>query len=208
MPILAADWSMIGSLADWTTTAVAIAAGAVAYGAFRKTSDTNDAQQETLKLQQKQFAVAEDRDKRTQASKVMFAADDENNSDLRVEVFNASETPVYSLLFLARAIEPGERVVIAYLRILRPTGLDKVELAFPGPPYEFPPDLVEMVFVDSDGRPWVRDWRGTLGELNEAMQQHVNIALRGAEVVSGQNKRIARDVRRTVPGYDGYSHRG
>lgn len=169
--ILAADWQMLGSLADWTTTLVAVAAGAVAYQAYRKTSETNDAQQKTLELQRKQFEDVQAKAKRSQAEKVSFWLDLERET---VYVVNASDLPIYLVMISIG----GSRKNTPFSQVVVPTGTEPI--AFP---LELPSDRpltvvysseldneLHMGFNDAAGQRWIR---AESGDLRMSMPEHL-----------------------------------
>lgn len=87
--LLAADWQMIGSLADWATTGVALAAFIVAAVAAKFTAQTNRPQQETLELQRKQYQDAREQLRRSQAEKITFW-DDQHEKRSRSQYLRVS----------------------------------------------------------------------------------------------------------------------
>jgi len=170
--LLAAEWQMIGSLADWATTVVAVIAGVVAYRAFRETSKTNNAQQETLELQRKQYEDAQKQLRRSQAEKVSFwSVTDTMYPRMRLEpppvlvtsVINASESPIF-LVDLVLTAPDNQRSILASVNAI-PPGIEPMT-------FELPQFVSELHFQDATGLYWVRHSNGdlvrlTLEERNE-----------------------------------------
>jgi hypothetical protein len=137
------DWQMLGSVADWTTTVVAIVGGIVAYRAFRKTSETNAAQQETLRLQQRMY-------EEEQAAQVSLWHEYDAKDDCigAVWVLNGSDAPIYDVaLFTERPIE-----ATWYRDVMVPSGSEPLRVPTDG--MQGVPD--QLMFRDKLGTYWFR----------------------------------------------------
>jgi type II secretory pathway pseudopilin PulG len=167
---LAADWQMLGSLADWTMVGVALLAFVVAAAAARYTARTNRAQQETLELQRKQYAESREAARRAQAEKVTFW---EADNELReFMVVNASDSPVFAVevVLAPRQSDPESRTEILLDRpFVLPTGSEALKLQNPRVD-DFTMDEVgdrlRIRFADAAGRFWVRSWDGSLSDYS------------------------------------------
>lgn len=162
--LLAVDWQMVGSLADWTTAGVALLAFAVAAVAARFTAQTNRAQQETLELQRKQYEDAQRQLERVQAEKVSFY--EKGDPVTAFMILNASESPIFAVAVALEGRGDGPRVtVVARVRELLPTGAEPKELQcerslHPGEHYSS-----SLEFLDASGRSWCRDYSNELTRL-------------------------------------------
>jgi len=169
------DWSMAGSLADWSTTLIALIALVVAGLAAKATIQTNRAQQETLELQRLQY-------ERAQASKVTFYVDLPKPSaetppeggliinfddPKTAHVSNASDSPIYAPC-LVQTYPGADKPIVYAADYLFPTG---TEPAVWNLNTAEPVGLVrwhDLYFKDAMGIHWIRK---SSGELIKATRQ-------------------------------------
>lgn len=176
-PMPVADWQMIGSFADWSTTVVALLAFIVAALAAKATIETNRAQQQTLELQQRQFQESQRAAVQAQAEKVAawhriraISVGDGNElvSDMSV-IQNGSDLPIYDVWTAAS----GPRLRDGYIAI------GQVEVV-PPEKHEYEMMTVRRVdeataksarilllFRDAAGRFWIRREDGKLEDADE-----------------------------------------
>ena len=122
---------MIGSFADWATASLALGAAVIAGLAAKATIETNRAQQETLRLQQEQFAQAEIAVEREQAEMLAFwSLDDELREFM---IINASHLPIYDVEIVAvwghLDGSPDRGLCLISERFILPTGGEPLKVA-------------------------------------------------------------------------------
>jgi hypothetical protein len=166
-----------GSLADWFTGVVALAALIVAVFAGRAALQTNRAQQKTLALQQKQY-------EQSQAEKISFWCDAAENAKagthpwpVDISIVNASDSPVYDVLIVWVRDHPslylwrdGYTFVEVNIRVLERT---RTILPTGGAPFQLriPTYARGIYFTDAMGRHWFRESGGTLSSI-ESVERH------------------------------------
>lgn len=154
-----------GSLAEWFTGVVALAALIVAIIAGRAALQTNRAQQETLALQQRQY-------EQSQAEKVSLWSELPRGGRGVAHIVNASESPVYDVVLAD--LDPSSLVrndsetrsstasLLARLRFLLPTPVEPTKVDVPG-------YCQTIYFRDAMGRHWLRSLTGELSPV-EALE--------------------------------------
>jgi hypothetical protein len=158
------DWDMWGSLADWSTSLIALLAFAAAVLATRATIKTNTAQQETLDLQRKQFEHQREDQRRAQASKVTWWIIPKvpgSSEAVGAQILNASESPIFEPRFLALGDDSTcLRAGPLWLPTVHPLA-DKDEIYFT---IDTGAARLVLYFKDSSGVSWVREQGGDLHE--------------------------------------------
>jgi hypothetical protein len=182
---------MLGSLADWSTTVVAVGAFIVASIAARATIQTNRAQQQTLELQRKEFNTLQEQTKREQASKVAFWAANGKDGALSIQVINTSDAPVFTVTFLSANENPGK--LLASFPVLLKTGDKEVAVRFPQVGvHKYSAYRVKMYFIDTAGVRWVRDWFGHLKEMtnDDAEFHHAAVTAASPQEMTDMGRQV------------------
>lgn len=183
------DWSAAGSLADWSTSIIALLALAVAGIAARATIQTNRAQQATFELQREQY-------ERAQASKVSFYVDKimlststvtggfvcNPEEPKKARIINASDSPIYSL-FLVQTYPPADSPIAYIVGYLFSTGTEPVvwDLYATGDDGSVFMRSYDLHFMDANGVGWIRRQSGEL--IKATMKDYEYLGLMLAKAV-------------------------
>jgi type II secretory pathway pseudopilin PulG len=160
----AADWQMIGSIADWSTAGVALFAFVAAAFAARATLQTNRAQQEALELQRKQYEELQNQMQRAQAEKVTVWQDWDVQ---KFKIINASDSPIYELV-LALAVDEAFPYKLGFeQRVVLPTGSKPIGFdADNREIWDAVTYSLDLYFRDASGLYWKRSEFGELDQLD------------------------------------------